>query len=85
MQPKQATAAKASAGATRGARGGRGARGDRGGRGGRTGRGKPKTAEELDAEMKDYFVVNTNSGDGAAEGAAATNSGDQGMDGISVG
>ena len=45
------------------------------------GRGKPKTAEELDAEMTDYF------GDGA-NGASAqpnVNGGDEGMeDGILV-
>lgn len=41
-------------------------------RGGRTGRGKPKTADELDAEMTDYFVPKTN--------GAAAETGDATMD-----
>ncbi|PLB35908.1 uncharacterized protein BDW47DRAFT_109449 [Aspergillus candidus] len=64
-QPKPATATK-TAGATRG-RGGRGRR--RGAAaGGRANRPKPKTAEELDAEMVDYFQSTENSN--PAEGAA---------------
>lgn len=81
-QPKRATAAKADSGATRG----RGARGRTGGRGGtREKRGKPKTADELDAEMTDYFVANgTNGPDDAASGDAPAAGGDDlGMDGIS--
>ncbi|KAL7275967.1 RNA-binding RNA annealing protein [Rhizina undulata] len=66
----------------------RGRGGKKGGRGGRTGngRGKPKTAEELDAEMADYF---DNAPAGGASNAVAaptmattvaTNGGDIGMD-----
>jgi len=60
-QPKPATATKATAGkaSTRG-RGGRAARGRN------AGRGKPKTAEELDAEMQDYF--DTGAGNAGVEG-----------------
>ena len=56
--------------ATDGARGGRAAK-----KGGRAGRPKPKTAEELDAEMNDYFKVEgpAANGDGATNGAAAAN------------
>ncbi|KAK2752898.1 hypothetical protein FQN54_008051 [Arachnomyces sp. PD_36] len=82
-QPKPVTAAK-TAGTTRT----RGARG-RTRRGRNAGRPKPKTAEELDAEMVDYFGAN-NTGDnaqaantnGAAQPAAANND-DLGMDEIS--
>ncbi|THC93318.1 hypothetical protein EYZ11_007207 [Aspergillus tanneri] len=62
-QPKPATAAKP-AGAAKG----------RGGRRRQTrnpNRPKPKTAEELDAEMVDYFAANENSG--PAEGNAPVN------------
>jgi THO complex subunit 4 len=54
----------------------------------RTARPKPKTAEELDAEMTDYFNANNNNNATAA--GAATNGGaaaagdDMGMDEISV-
>jgi len=82
VQPKQATAVKATAATGRGARGGRAGRS---GRGGRVGRGKPKTAEDLDAEMADYFVGNGAAGtDGANGDAPVTNGGeDQGMDEVS--
>lgn len=65
----------------------------RGARRGRTGgRGKPKTADELDAEMVDYFDANGANGAGGADGAATTNGAsqpgtngqDMGMDEISV-
>ena len=86
-QPKQATAAKATPGET--TRGGRGGRGDRGARRGRNaGRPKPKTAEELDAEMTDYFVVGGTPGEEAvvSNGAAPVANGgeDLGMDEVSV-
>ncbi len=91
--PKAATAAKPTtngAGTRDDTRGrGRGAR-----RGRNAGRAKPKTADELDAEMVDYF--DTNAANGTAQGtdAAATNGAvqpvangadDLGMDEISVG
>ncbi|KAI5293798.1 hypothetical protein KEM52_005203 [Ascosphaera acerosa] len=50
-----------------------GRRGGRGGRGGRSGRPKPKTAEELDQEMTDYFVQ-------SGVGAAAAGPGDAAID-----
>lgn len=75
--------------ATRGGRvGGRGAR-----RGRNTGRPKAKTADELDAEMVDYFDANAANGTAATtdavatvNGAAApaTNGEEIGMDEISV-
>ena len=56
----------------------------RGGRKGRAGRPKPKTVEELDAEMSEYFdpnavapAANTN---GAAAPAAAPTTGDATME-----
>jgi len=84
-QPKSAVADKTAKGGetTRGGRGGRGGRGARGARRGRNaGRSKPKTAEELDAEMTDYFVANGNEAAATSNGAApAANGGDdQGMD-----
>ena len=67
-QPKPATATKATASkaSTRG-RGGRAARGRN------AGRGKPKTAEELDAEMQDYF--DTGAGNAGGEGDAMVTNG----------
>ncbi|TKA80930.1 hypothetical protein B0A49_00943 [Cryomyces minteri] len=89
-QPKPANAAKASTGGTTASARGRGGR--KATRGGRNpGRAKPKTAEELDAEMQDYFVSGTD-GVNATEGGATTtnnetttqsaavNGGDVGMD-----
>lgn len=88
---KAATAAKP---VTNGAASRDGTRGrGRGGRRGRNaGRAKPKTADELDAEMIDYFDTNAANGtvqgtDGATNGAVQpiTNGGDDlGMDEISV-
>ena len=80
-QPKQATAAKATSGeGTRGGRGGRGAR-----RGRNAGRPKAKTAEELDAEMTDYFVANGTDGATTNGVAPVANGGeDLGMDEVSV-
>ena len=77
-QPKSAAAVKAT---TNGAsvRGGRGR-----GRGGRkAGRPKRKTADELDAEMVDYF--DAPNGDGTVNGNAQAAANDDGMDEISVG
>ncbi|EPS32668.1 hypothetical protein PDE_07628 [Penicillium oxalicum 114-2] len=65
-QPKPATAPKP-AGNKPKARGTRGS--GRGARGRNPGRGKPKTVEELDAEMVDYF----NNESTAAEGSAPVN------------
>jgi len=80
-KPKPATATKGGA-AAKGARG-RG-RGGRGGKDGKTGRAKPKTAEELDQEMADYFVTSTNgtADAGIANGGAVqpAANGDVGMD-----
>jgi THO complex subunit 4 len=87
-QPKSATATKAtSSGAAKTGRAAARASKSRKGR-------KPKTAEELDAEMTDYWGTNTNgapaavaTADGMATGAteAAANGEDLGMDEISVG
>lgn len=72
------------------ARGGKAGRG-RGGAAarGRGRRAKPKTADELDAEMADYFDPNAPAGTSNAENAPATNgtaaagADDTGMDEIS--
>ena len=82
-QPKTA-APKAATGPKNAARGGKAARG-RNGRG-RAGRPKPKTADELDAEMADYFDPNAPAGSNtenvpATNGAAGAD--DIGMDEIS--
>ncbi|KAL8947865.1 MAG: hypothetical protein Q9222_005903, partial [Ikaeria aurantiellina] len=86
--PKPVTAAKPATNGTatrgNGTRGrGRGAR-----RGRNAGRGKPKTADELDAEMMDYFDTSGANGmmqgtDGAAAAQAVANGDDLGMDEIS--
>ncbi|KAL9026085.1 MAG: hypothetical protein Q9196_005202, partial [Gyalolechia fulgens] len=67
--PKPVTAAKP---ATNGAatRGGR-VRGRGGRRGRNAGRAKPKTADELDAEMVDYFDPTSTNGATQGGGAAA--------------
>ena len=86
-QPKQAGATKATETTARGTTRGRGGRVRRGRN---AGRAKPKTADELDAEMTDYFVGGTSNGADASgastNGAApATTGGDDlGMDEISV-
>ncbi|KAI4277636.1 MAG: hypothetical protein L6R35_006140 [Caloplaca aegaea] len=92
--PKSATAAKTATDST--ATRGRGGRGRATGRRGRNaGRGKPKTADELDAEMVDYFdPSNTNGAVTEGSGAAAATANgatqpaatleDAGMDEISV-
>ncbi|KAI4143790.1 MAG: hypothetical protein LQ341_002815 [Variospora aurantia] len=92
--PKSATAAKTATDGT--ATRGRGGRGRATGRRGRNaGRGKPKTADELDAEMVDYFdPSNTNGAVTEGSGAAAATANgatqpaatleDAGMDEISV-
>jgi len=79
--PKSAAAAnKASAGAKDAA--GTAGKG-RGKRGGRAGRPKPKSVEELDAEMSEYFVPNAAGGEAAPTtndaAPAATNGGDAAM------
>ena len=80
-QPKQAAATKATDGAARG-------RGGRVKRGRNAGRPKAKTADELDAEMTDYFGATNGTDAGAAttNGAAAAAAGgdDLGMDEVSV-
>lgn len=88
-QPKPATAVKSTNGVISRGRGRvRGVR-----RGRNAGRGKPKTADELDAEMVDYFDATGVNGVGGADGAATTNGASQpatngaqdlGMDEISV-
>lgn len=90
-QPKSATATKATPnGATKTGRAAARANKAKKGR-------KPKTTEELDAEMTDYWGTNTNGAPAAAATAAATegmatgtaepatNGEDLGMDEISVG
>lgn len=64
-QPKPATTAKPAGKGT-------GRRGGRPGRGRNVGRGKPKTADELDAEMMDYFGTE---GNGTAGDATMTTNG----------
>ncbi|KAI9893408.1 MAG: hypothetical protein M1814_006705 [Vezdaea aestivalis] len=54
----------------------------RGGRGAAGARRKPKTAEELDVEMDDYFGGPNETADGTTNGVAATASGDVGMEGV---
>jgi THO complex subunit 4 len=85
-QPKSATVTKATTNGA--AKAGRAARAIKSKKG-----RKPKTAEELDAEMTDYWGTNTNGApaaaatDGMATGGtgAAANGEDLGMDEISVG
>ncbi|KAI9810674.1 MAG: hypothetical protein M1827_006133 [Pycnora praestabilis] len=79
-QPKPATAAKAATNGTRGASTRGGTERGRGAKRGRNaGRAKPKTAEELDAEMVDYFDANATNGNASAgtDPAAATTNGAQ--------
>lgn len=87
--PKPATSAKPSTKGTTAREGGRG----RGGRRGRNaGRAKPKTADELDAEMSDYFGATGTNGTTGTDGAfvngtnqpIANGEADLGMDEISV-
>lgn len=89
-QPKSATVTKATTNGA--AKTGRAARASKSKKG-----RKPKTAEELDAEMTDYWGTNTNGAPAAAAAAAvadgmatggtvtAANGEDLGMDEISVG
>ena len=67
-QPKSAVAKPATNGTA--ARGGKATRG-RPRRGRNAGRPKPKTSDELDAEMADYFDVNAANGTVAPTDAAA--------------
>ena len=81
-QPKSAVAKTATNGTTAGE--GRGS--GRGRRGCAAGRPKPKTADELDAEMTDYFdkPANGTTDIGANGAAPIANGGDEiGMDDIS--
>ena len=93
-QPKPATGAKSATDGSATRTVGRG-RGRVGRRGRNAGRAKPKTAEELDAEMMDYFDASSAPANGATTtDAAATTNGmaqpaanggeDLGMDEISV-
>ncbi|CAI7641449.1 unnamed protein product [Penicillium pancosmium] len=91
-QPKPATAAKAGRGANKknnananantneGAKGQ--ARGAKGRKGRNPGRGKPKSVEELDAEMVDYFAGGENV---PAQGAAPVNAAPQANGGEDLG
>ena len=86
-QPKQV---KAASGTTRGGAAAAAARGRGARRGRNAGRARPKTAEELDAEMTDYFVggaPGASAADGAATNGAlvpAAGGDDMGVDEISV-
>ncbi|KAI3392498.1 hypothetical protein diail_5633 [Diaporthe ilicicola] len=78
--PKSAAADKASAKGAKPAAGGRGGAAGKRGRAGRPKNARPakKTADELDAEMADYFDGAKSGGDATA--AAATNGGDAAME-----
>ena len=66
----RSVAAAPRAGAKTGGRGGRGGgRGRRGGRSGGSGRRPPKTTEDLDQEMQDYYDQANNTAGGATTGA----------------
>lgn len=89
-QPKTATKAQPKP-ATSTKNGGGRIRGRRSARGRNAGRGKPKSVEELDAEMQDYYETGANAtageGDavmetngGAVQPAPAAAGGDTGMD-----
>ncbi len=92
-QPKNKPKPVAAAKPVRNGTDSRGERGRGGKRGRNAGRAKPKTADQLDAEMTDYFVANDANGaatgmDTAANGTAqpAAHGGDDlGMDEILVG
>ncbi|KAF2496146.1 RNA annealing protein [Lophium mytilinum] len=75
-QPKPATGGRDAKGSARGR--GKTARGRN------AGRGKPKTADQLDAEMADYFVGDAGNGDAMVTNGGATvqgaTGGDTGMD-----
>lgn len=81
-QPKSA-APKAAADEKKTTRGGKAGRG-RPARKGRAGRPKPKTADELDAEMADYFDPNAANGSNA-ENAPATNGAQSATGGEEIG
>ncbi|KAJ0125458.1 hypothetical protein N8I77_006418 [Diaporthe amygdali] len=78
--PKSAAADKASGKGAKTAAGGRGGAAGKRGRAGRPKNARPakKTADELDAEMADYFDGAKSGGDATA--AAATNGGDAAME-----
>ena len=82
-QPKAVTNVKK---ATENATRGRGSARGRAKRGRNAGRPKTKTADQLDAEMTDYFASGNTNGEVATNGtvAAPTADGDTGMDEISV-
>ena len=77
-QPKPATSTKNGAARPRGRRAARGRN---------AGRGKPKSVEELDAEMQDYYDTGANGASAGGDAATETNggavqpaTGDTGMD-----
>ena len=73
-QPKSAAAKPAANGTTGTTRGGKEGRGRGVRRGRNAGRPKPKTAEELDLEMVDYFDANVqNTTTAATDGSAPAN------------
>lgn len=78
-QPKPATAAKS---ANKNAAAGKAARGKgpRGRKGRNPGRGKPKTVEELDAEMVDYFANENAPAEGTAPNGTAQQAANGGED-----
>jgi THO complex subunit 4 len=84
-QPKSAATVKHGANAANGAKAGAAGKPARNKpRRGRNSRPSKKTAEELDSEMADYFVANTNTENGGAPAAgpapAAATNGDAAMD-----
>lgn len=77
-KPATATSKATTNGTSTSTRGGARAGAARGGRRGRAGRAKPKTADELDAEMADYFETENgaaNAGGAAAAGDAVASGG----------
>lgn len=73
-QPKTATKAQPKP-ATSTKNGGGRIRGRRSARGRNAGRGKPKSVEELDAEMQDYYETGTNATAGEGDAVMETNGG----------
>lgn len=69
VQPKAVTTGKAAATGNKGAKKGRGAR-----------RAKPKSSEELDAEMADYFGKENGDAGMSNGGPVQSNNADVGMD-----
>ena len=89
-QPKSAVSAKAKANATNKTEAAGGRRASRAKKGRTSNKPVKKTAEELDAEMTDYFAANTNGAPAVAAAAAVADGAaapveDLGMEEISVG